>query len=58
MLFQVKSLESGIDLQRRIQSLKDRLVEMNLADNEKKRSALKTNYCGADSGDKNVALSL
>ena len=56
MLFQVKSLESGIDLQRRIQSLKDRLVEMNLADNEKKRSALKTNYCGADSGDKNVVI--
>jgi radical SAM protein with 4Fe4S-binding SPASM domain len=29
---------------------------MNLADNEKKRSALKTNYCGADSGDKNVVI--
>lgn len=56
MLFQAQAKESGIDLHRRIQALKDRLAELNLAGKEKKRSALKNNFCGADSGEKSVVI--
>ena len=56
MLFQVKSLESGIDLHRRIQALKDQLVGLNLMGKEKKISAMKINYCGADNGEKSVVI--
>ena len=56
MLFQARNLETGIDLHRRIQALKDQLIELKVLGKEKKRSAMKINYCGADSSEKSVVI--
>lgn len=56
MLFQAQAEDTAVELYLRIQEVNDYLRELGLRDKTTKPFRLKTNYCGADSGEKSVVI--